>query len=544
MPAEFSTFDYEGRTLEYRFRPPKRDRRQIVVVFSGGFVGGIDFAGKSLALLESAILWIRDKENSYYIQKGDDDWYSHAVHALIEHYRTIFGATKNDVTLLGASKGGTAALFHGLRFGYSNIVASAPRIHPARGNISERPKIVEALVGSREENAMAKFDRILPNLVADADIDFNIYLFTSQMDGQYQTDIEPNLDLFKRFQNFNLIVTDSPSVNQHEDVTLYNIQPIVGLLCLLADGLTPKIGNAANGFNSRTDRPKTEANSFFNGEVVNSVDQLSFRDGGLWMTGRSFIRGIDASDYSSVRRYLHFENKRQSMKSYLGGLKDRRNNRDYFDDLNLDYSAGGYAPQGNKPISIEKLEYGKYKLFMEIKSGGVTKKTDEFEIRKTYLLEVADDYLIQVQSKQSKITLKKIPLHLTSNIDGNFTVDEYWINEKKLHLSGSFSLNNVEATDWKDVDYKLIIINESNRSIAALLNMAKFSKKQEHKHWEDDSKANYSTPRHSGITLPELGEGRYRMAMLGDFNNQIHTIDTRLALSIGPHGEVVELGKS
>lgn len=543
VAAAYAEFDYQDRTLEYKFRPPKRDRRHLLVIFSGGFVGGIDFSGKSTEILECAILWVRDPHNSYYIQKGSDRWYSDATQALIEEYMRSLGISKENVTMLGASKGGTAAIYHGLTGGYSNIVVSAPRIHPARGNKQERPRIVSELVGSTSHDDEEKFDKLLPSLIQQSPKNKNIYLFTSLNDVQYTTDIEPNLQLFSDYDNFNLICTDSPAVNQHEDITLYNIQSIISLVGLLSDNFSPKLDKTANGIRSTGNSPASPENTFFDGEIVNDVDLLEVRSEGLWLAGRSFIRGIDASDYSSVRRFLRLKRAKKVHKAYLGGLKDRRNNRDYFDHEAISYAAGGYAPQGNKPISLDDLAPGIYEASMQVITGNKTAISNKFNVRPGYSFKAVKDYIVCIETENELVQITKRPIHLKTIVEGHFSVNEYWLKSGILHLSGRFSLNNIDISKWNDVDYRLLFIDEKNRHVSAEVSLAKYSNDLNQIPWRDNSKANYSTPRHRGIPVPSLKTGSYRLAVVGSFKNFLQTADTNMTLSVGNAPDDIHLVK-
>ena len=543
MARVFSEFEYEDRTVEYIFRPPKRDRRHLLVIFSGGFVGGIDFAGQSTNLIESAILWIRDPHNSYYIQKGADPWYSHSADALIGEHVSLLNITKDDVVLLGASKGGTAALYHGLSGGYKNIVASAPRIHPAKGNKQQRPLIVEELVGSNSFEAENAFDQVIPNLLMASPKEKNIYIFTSLADNQYSTDIEPNIPLFEQYANFNLICTDSASVNQHEDVTLYNIQPIMSIIGLLTDGFAPKLDRNENGLKSSGNLPRSVENTPFFETVVNDVDQLEVRPDGLWIAGRSFIRGYDTSEYGSARRYLQLRKGKKIHRAYLGGLKDRRNNRDYFDHESISYAAGGYAPQGNKPIHLDDLDPGAYEARMQVTTESTTLVSNEFNVRSTYSFHAIKDFVISVESIGSSIKLTKMPIHLRTTVDGQYTLEQYWLKDGKIHLSGRFCLNNIDISAWSDVEYRLLFLDESTRHSASQVSLAKYNRELNPISWRDNSKSNYSTPRHRGITLPQLSTGNYRIVLIGSFKKFIQTVDTNLTLVVGDNPNDVQLVK-
>ncbi|NEC29011.1 DUF2974 domain-containing protein, partial [Streptomyces sp. SID8111] len=51
-----------------------------------------------------------------------------SVITLITNVTKALGLTPGDVTLWGSSKGGSAALYYGLKYGFRNIVASVPQL--------------------------------------------------------------------------------------------------------------------------------------------------------------------------------------------------------------------------------------------------------------------------------------------------------------------------------------------------------------------------------------------------------------------------------
>ncbi|MYQ43919.1 hypothetical protein GTW40_02370, partial [Streptomyces sp. SID4985] len=68
-----------------------------------------------------------DGHYSYYMCRSMDFGIEDSVHRLIESTRARLGLTRDQVSLLGVSKGGSAALYYGLKYGYRNIVTVVPQ---------------------------------------------------------------------------------------------------------------------------------------------------------------------------------------------------------------------------------------------------------------------------------------------------------------------------------------------------------------------------------------------------------------------------------
>src|SRR3954468_18136748 len=108
-----------GRPVEYRFSHAKNGNRHLTVVFANIFApDDYGWATGVLDNLRSNILWIRDRfdgKNTYYLCHGMDFSVERSVIGLISTVVESLGLTPGDVTLWGSSKGGSAALYFGLR---------------------------------------------------------------------------------------------------------------------------------------------------------------------------------------------------------------------------------------------------------------------------------------------------------------------------------------------------------------------------------------------------------------------------------------------
>ncbi|MFJ3633731.1 hypothetical protein [Streptomyces sp. NPDC090112] len=249
----FTGVDSSGAVpIEYRFSHARNGNRHLVVVFANFTAPGeYGWSNGVLDKVRSNILWIRDLfdgANTYYLCKGMDFSLEQSVAGLIHRVMGALSLSPDEVTMFGSSKGGSAALFFGLKYGFRNIVASVPQFLIGTYVTDGIPGAAKVMMGEVTEHNVRALDSVLPDLVrSGANPAANIYVITSPQDEQYQRQVEPFIGLFQGRENFNLVYNDSPLITDHGKVTLRNLPTIMGLLNLLVDGITPRIGMVRNG---------------------------------------------------------------------------------------------------------------------------------------------------------------------------------------------------------------------------------------------------------------------------------------------------------
>ncbi|MFC7218385.1 hypothetical protein ACFQLX_09415 [Streptomyces polyrhachis] len=240
--------------VEYRFAHAKGGNRHLVVVFAN-FSAPDDY-GWSNGVFDNVranILWIRDRfdgMNSYYLCRDMDFSLEQSVMGVITNVMRSLGLTPDDVTMWGGSKGGSAALYFGLRYGFRNIVSIVPQFQIGTYVATVHPKVARYMLGEGvpAQNVRA-VDAVLPELVrSEVNREANVYLLSSPQDEQYKTQVEPFLGLFQRYENFNFFYSESPTITDHTQVTRRNVPVLIGLLNFLADGLAPRLGFVRNGY--------------------------------------------------------------------------------------------------------------------------------------------------------------------------------------------------------------------------------------------------------------------------------------------------------
>ncbi|WP_367047276.1 hypothetical protein [Streptomyces sp. Je 1-332] len=240
--------------VDYRFRHSRNGIRHLVVVFAN--YDAPDDYGWSNGVLDQQranVLWIRDQfdgHRSYYLCRDTDFAIEQSVLAVLHRFLDMLSLTPADCTLLGSSKGGTAALRFGLAHGFGNIVAVAPQFAIGSYVRDLHPRTARYMMGGPpSDDAVAELDALLPDTVRGTPhTDANIYVFSAVSDAQYRTQIKPHLMLFERCTNFNFVLSESVFVPDHTQVARRNVPAVLGLLNLLTDGMAPRIGFARNGF--------------------------------------------------------------------------------------------------------------------------------------------------------------------------------------------------------------------------------------------------------------------------------------------------------
>ncbi|MFJ9059547.1 hypothetical protein [Streptomyces sp. NPDC102409] len=248
--------------IDYKFTHARNGNRRLMVVFAN--LNAPDEYGWGNGVLDktrSNILWIRDKfdgVNSYYLCKEMDFSLEESVIGLISRVMHALELTPDDCIMFGSSKGGTAALYYGLKYGFRDIVASVPQFAIGSFVREHMKPTARFMMGEGvPEHNVEIIDSLLPDTVwRSSNRNANIYLISSPQDEQYKQHVEPYIGHFRDYTNFNFIYNDSPLIAGHGKVTLRNLPVMLGLANLLVDGVTPRIGTIRNGY-EQPDRSTT-----------------------------------------------------------------------------------------------------------------------------------------------------------------------------------------------------------------------------------------------------------------------------------------------
>ncbi len=160
--------------------------------------------------LSTNVLHIKDNfgaHGCYFARVAGDSWIQEAVKALITHVVNILGVSKDQLNLIGTSKGGTEAILSGFNLGFGNVIAGEPQIRlgnylMARGwEDSEVFKsIIYSICGSvRQENKEILNDIFVDRMCELADHFYGKLTLLHGDTGYYPVHIEPLVTALDRF---------------------------------------------------------------------------------------------------------------------------------------------------------------------------------------------------------------------------------------------------------------------------------------------------------------------------------------------------------
>jgi hypothetical protein len=248
-------FNFKNKNLiKYRFKKSVYDCQHLLIVMSGFNIPDAtiyDFSN-ALSNSRSAILWVKDDFDgspAYYLCNDMQFEIEQGISLLI---KGVIDFVKPKATsILGGSKGGTAALYYGTKLNIKNIITAVPQFnigsYVASGYWESVGKKMMGVVN--EKNIKLLDEYLINSLRKDKHKNKSIYLFTSPSDKQFSTEIEPNLGILNEYENFNLIESKSIHVSEHNQVTGYNLNLILSLIYQLENGITPRFGHVKNGAN-------------------------------------------------------------------------------------------------------------------------------------------------------------------------------------------------------------------------------------------------------------------------------------------------------
>jgi len=450
------------------------DCRHLLVIFSGfGLHSNFtyDFSGKSLDSVPSHILWIKDdfKGNCcYYLCCKMDFSFEEAIVAFIDHICREHVLDRNNVTLLGGSKGGSAALYFGLKYSFANVISSAPQIRIGSFIEKVHADIAEHMMRSPADREA--LDVLIPHLTERTQLE-NLYLISSPCDG-WETcmDFHPRL---RTVRNFCHIVTDSSCVWQHNMITSYNVPTILSIVLANSQGMHPHFGEwVHNGIPASEDAAaeKLLARQKAAGEAFACLTSCAFADGKMYPEGAAFIRGIPCPDYGLFSRALLLTSEQDGTEQRfpLGAVKNTRYSKTYFKHAMCDYTAAGFATFKKEGIS-PAFSAGSYRMSMEITGQGC-RSVVPLVLEGSPIIGSMGDKLIRIipsVSADGCSIIQVIPS--ISNVTPDiFKLTGQWKRliklftsasrrEHRLHYEGEFLKYGVELEDWKDVTFWLVL---------------------------------------------------------------------------------------
>ncbi|PJG58404.1 DUF6270 domain-containing protein [Aeromonas cavernicola] len=557
MKDQEEIYEFENQKIKYKFQPSKQDRKHLLIIFSGfgsGSSVSYDFTGAPSGHCRSNILWIKDEidsECTYYLSTSKDFNIEKAIISLVNNKIKLLGLGKAECTLMGFSKGGSAALYYGLKYDFINIISSCPQTAIGSYVAKYWPHTAENMMGNTPSAEKIDYlDNLIPGLLsADRLTDRNIYLITSPNDEQYSTQIEPYLAYFSRYKNFSFIFTKSSMVWQHNKVTRYNLPIILSIIYAHGEGIYPILGQNINGVDLNQDlsRHNIISNQKSEKKAISTVSNIYFLDGKLYINGVAFIRGYECPNYENIKHTLILNGKNNKYRFVLGKLLNKDINYNYFYQTYCDYSAAAFTTVGQKGIDITHLEKDAYVLSVEVESAGtVVSAPLKSNNNINYNALIGSDELYIGSTDFGLIIHRKSIL--TKRSQSHFEITSTWYKDNLLHLEGIFAVQGVNVSSWGDASYYIVLQSESDSHPfkIGMLDLVTTEPLFDDTH-DIYSKSYFSTVGRKGVDIGSIPRGEYDVFVVMSHHGKIFTQNTSKSIiwdgvSISSFNDVTHVG--
>lgn len=366
------TININGCDCYYIRKPGRSDTKHLVVVFSG-FTGDGKPAynyQNSLSHCPADVLWIKDffrGGESYYVCANGVMDVESIVYSLIMKTLSELNLSKNDCTILGGSKGGSAALYYGMKYDFKNIIATVPQFYIGTYVEQDWLYAFKHIVGSGDntKEIQNELDELIIAQIKKANVEKNIYVITSLNDPQYKTEIEKNLILLKRFNNFNCIYANSDLIERHNQVNRHIIPVTLSILNLTVMGIAPKFLSSEVKYRSSI----SEGVDYL--EPISCLNDFYIKDGRYFLSGDAYISGIPCPEYDDLSVELMLRN--DSEEFLLALAKGGRNVDEYSESRypSISYKRGVFCTPNYDGFYIDDLPLGVWRVFMKINARGI-----------------------------------------------------------------------------------------------------------------------------------------------------------------------------
>ena len=176
-------------------RDPANDGRLVVVFTAIHSLGDFTYNYKT-TVDESGLgaLYILDDfgdQGAYYLQDHGDRAAFRSVQALIAEKLAELGLENADLVMAGSSKGGAAALLHGLAARAGSIYVGAPQTRIGSFVAKPHPNILRLMTGGTGPEDIAQLDRVLFEAADSAETTTSVTLLVGDKDHHYANHAAP-----------------------------------------------------------------------------------------------------------------------------------------------------------------------------------------------------------------------------------------------------------------------------------------------------------------------------------------------------------------
>jgi hypothetical protein len=217
------------KKVTYLFQKAYKDTKDLVIVFSGippvrtepkyNYI-------KTLQGFDCNKLFILDdfgsdfgSRASYYICENRNYSIERSVISLIK--KVIKENNIKNIVAAGSSKGGFAALYFGIKYGFNHVIAGSPQFNLGEYllNRTNSQKISEYMVGGSKHEDLEYLNRILPNVITESNHKPFISLYVGKGEYHYEGHVKPLTKLLKE-KNIPYKI-ELGDFNSHEHLSTY-----------------------------------------------------------------------------------------------------------------------------------------------------------------------------------------------------------------------------------------------------------------------------------------------------------------------------------
>ena len=181
---------------------------------------------RSLQYVNCHKLFILDdngETGSYYLGEKLNFDVESSIISLILDTITYLKISIEDVISLGSSKGGTAALYYGLKYKFGTIISGAFQTKISDLISLRRPESEKFLLDDRNKDNYNEKYHQLNNIIFDqlnTSVKSNLYLMSSKNDWQYSSHVKPFLESLD-FMNVPYHINLSEKMKNHSQISTY-----------------------------------------------------------------------------------------------------------------------------------------------------------------------------------------------------------------------------------------------------------------------------------------------------------------------------------
>ncbi|WP_429152641.1 accessory Sec system protein Asp2 [Aeromonas veronii] len=530
--SQEQVFIKDGCNVFYKFQAAKQDRKHLLVVFSGfGAKRNIiyDFTGASSLGCRSNILWIKDdfyNECAFYLCHQMKFDIENTIISLINETISTLNIDKDNVTLIGFSKGGAASLYYGLKYDFKNIISSCPivKVGSALNNIW--PIVAKNVMGSISDDKISLLDHLIPDLLKnDVFLDRNIYLISSPRDEFYESEVEPFLHYFWKYKNFNFVFTDSCLAWRHNKVTRYNMPIILSIVYAHGEGVYPQFGFIQNGIPGYSDSKKKDIldSQKKTDQLISEVTALTFKDNRLFLNGCAFIKGVECHQHKDIEQTLILKSESEEIQFPLGSVRNEELSYKFFDTVFSDYNCGGVSTIKHQGIELSTLKAGLYQLYIMVEAGG--KKLCS-QLKSPYSLSISDligcdEISIVSYADNIYLSRRRLSDFCESDI---FEINVSKVVGNTFFLEGLYAIKGIHLREWNDANFYLSLENADNRYVYKLgmLNNNNLNGSFQEL-YSIYQKSAFSTMNREGVNIAHINDGDYTVFISMAVNGSIYT---------------------